>query len=245
MTEYSGLAAVYDRLIDEKTPVVFAHRLDILMRRAGVKKGLVLDLGCGTGAVMYALAERGYELIGCDRSPEMLEQARRRCEGLPVPPVLICQDIESLDLYGTVRGVYSCLDTINYLTDPHALRRALARVSLFLEPGGLFLFDVKSPALFEAQGGTSSVYETGDFFCTWQYGAPSRRIAVHQVDIFQKTDTGYIRWTEEHVQRVYPLTELQAVLESAGLYLKRVYRDYTARLATCEEGRLLLYAEKR
>ena len=186
MTEYSGLAAVYDRLIGEKTPAVFARRLDVLLSRAGARGGLVLDLGCGTGAVMRALCARGYELIGCDCSAEMLEQARRRCEDLPVPPVLICQDMAELDLYGTVRAAYSCLDTVNYLTDPHQLQAAFRRVRLFLEPGGVFLFDVKSPALFEEQGGTVSVYEDDDFFCVWQYGMPSRNIAVHQVDIFQK-----------------------------------------------------------
>lgn len=245
MIEYSGLAAVYDRLIGEKTPAVFARRLDALLSRAGARNGLVLDLGCGTGTVMHALCERGYELIGCDSSAEMLEQARRRCEDLPVPPVLICQDMAELDLYGTVRAAYSCLDTLNYLTDPHRLQTAFRRVRLFLEPGGVFLFDVKSPALFAEQGGTVSVYEDEDSFCVWQYGMPSRNIAVHQVDIFQTVGNDYIRFSEEHVQRVYPLSELRELLENAGLRLTRVYKDYTARLAGAEEGRLLLCAERR
>lgn len=245
MTQYSGLASVYDRLIGAQTPPAFARRLDTLLKRAGARDGLVLDLGCGTGAVMRPLCEQGYELIGCDSSPEMLEQARRRCEGLSLPPVLICQDITELDLYGTVRAAYSCLDTVNYLTDPRSLRRAFKQVSLFLEPGGAFIFDVKSPSLFDEQGGTVSVHEDDDLFCVWQYGIPSRHVAIHQVDIFQKTEGAYARFSEEHYQRVYTLAELREALEYAGLHLARVYKGYTSRIADCEEGRLLLYAEKR
>lgn len=245
MTEYTGLAPVYDRLIGPEVPAAWAARLAALLARRSIGEGLVLDLACGTGTVTRALALRGYEMLGCDRSPEMLDVARARCADLPVPPVWVCQDMKELDLYGTVRAAVCCLDSVNYLTEPGDLLRAFRRVRLFLEPGGVFLFDVKSEALFREQGGTVSVYEDADLFSVWQYGAPRRGLAVHQVDIFQKNGEQYKRFTEEHFQRVYTLAALEKTLADAGLRLRAVYRDYTARLAKEEEGRLLLMAEKK
>jgi len=245
MTQYTGLAGAYDRLIGPEIPQKYAARLRTLLRRAGICDGLVLDLACGTGAVTRELALCGYEMIGCDRSPEMLERARRRCADLAVPPVLICQDMTQLDLYGTIRAAVCCLDSINYLTEPGGLEAALRRVSLFLEPGGRFLFDVKSPQLFAREGGTVSTYEDDGLFSVWQYGVPRRGLAVHQVDLFEKDGDGYRRSMELHCQRAFSLAQLRAALECAGLRLDKVYRDYTSRLAAAEEGRLLLAAEKR
>lgn len=245
MTTYDDLAAYYDRLGDPALLRRWAARLTVLLRRSGIADGLVLDLACGTGVMTRALAEAGYEMIGCDRSPAMLDAARARCAELPVPPVLICQEMAELDLYGTVRAVVCCTDSVNYLTAPGELAQTFGRVSLFLEPGGVFLFDVKSPAMFAEQGGTVSTYEDETLFSVWQYGTPSRGRATHQVDLFRRNGEHWLRATEWHEQRVYTLNELREALERAGLRLRTVYRDYTAHRAAEETGRLLLLAEKR
>ena len=44
-----------------------------------LRSAVVLDAGCGSGAQCEWLADEGAEVIGIDLSPEMIEQARRRC----------------------------------------------------------------------------------------------------------------------------------------------------------------------
>jgi hypothetical protein len=175
----------------------------------------------------------------------MLNIAREKCADLEVPPVWICQEAADLDLYGTIRAAVCCLDSVNYFTDLRELREVFARVSLFLEPGGLFLFDVKSREMFKALGGTSSIQEEEDLFCTWQYGFERRTgYAQHQVDLFLQTGERYERFTEWHEQRAYSTEVLTDALERAGLRLKGIYADYTTKKAREETGRLLFVAEK-
>ena len=245
MEQYSGLAACYDRLIDQTIYDRFCGRICTLLQQNGIEDGLVLELCCGTGTLARMLSQHGYEMICCDASPDMLNIAREKCADLPVPPVWVCQEAADLDLYGTVRAAVSSLDSINYFTDLRELKEVFSRVSLFLEPGGMFLFDVKSVDMFRQLGGTSSVQEEEDMFCTWQYGFENRTgYAQHQVDLFLKNGDSYERFTEWHEQRAYSVDTLKKALEQAGLQLKGIYAGYTTKRAKEETGRLLFAAVK-
>lgn len=95
----------------------------------------------------------------------MLAQAaekNRDAEG--IAPIFLCQSMDQLDLYGTIDACVCCLDSINYVTDPKKLRRAFQRVHLFLMPGGLFLFDVNTPAKLEGLDGQVFLDETEDAY---------------------------------------------------------------------------------
>lgn len=245
MSQFSHLAAYYDCLIDQSVYPRFSKRITALLRGAGICDGILLELCCGTGSLTRLLSEQGYEMIGCDISPEMLDVARTKCAELPIPPVLICQPADELDLYGTVRGAVCCLDSVNYFTDLRELKRVFSRVSLFLEPGGLFLFDIRSRGLFLELNGTASIQETEDFFCSWQYGFdPRSGRGMHQVDIFQKTGDKYHRFTEIHEQRCYSIETLKSALLDAGFSACDVYDGFTTKHAANEKGRLLFVARK-
>ena len=99
--------------------------------------------------------------------------------------------------------------------------------------------------MFKALGGTSSIQEEEDLFCTWQYGFDSRTgYGQHQVDLFLQTGERYERFTEWHEQRAYSVETLTDALQRAGLRLKGIYADYTTKKAREETGRLLFVAEK-
>ncbi|MBQ7491685.1 MAG: class I SAM-dependent methyltransferase [Clostridia bacterium] len=245
MSQFSHLAACYDLLIDQSVYHRFSKRITALLRGAGICDGILLELCCGTGSLTKLLSEQGYEMISCDISPEMLDVAREKCARLPVPPVLICQPADELDLYGTVRGAVCCLDSINYFTGLRELKRVFSRVSLFLEPGGLFLFDVKSCGMFAELNGTCSIQETDEFFCAWQYGFDtSSGRGMHQVDIFKKSGDKYSRFTEIHEQRCYSVDALKNALLGAGFAKCDVYDGFTKNRAKKETGRLLFAARK-
>ena len=245
MEQYTALAQVYDALVPASFHRRFAHRAQQLFIQEACPPKLILDLACGTGTLALELSQMGYELIACDASEDMLSAAQRKCQGLNTPPVFLCQEMGMLNLYGTVDAAVCSLDSINYLIDPEEAGRTIKRVSLFLNPGGLFLFDVKTPALFEEMAGQVSVDEPEGAYCVWQYGYdPVSMLAEHRVDLFLKRQKTYERYFESHIQRAYTRTQLEEMLANAGLQVVNVYRGFSSRIARKETGRLLFAARK-
>ncbi len=243
LEQYTVLARHYDRLtfdVDYKGYADFAHRL---FEKYKIPGKLILEQACGTGSLSRELSLLGYEMIASDLSPDMLEAAREKCEDLEAPPVFICQDMCELDLYGTVDGCVCALDSLNYLTDLRDLKRALKRISLFLNPGGLFIFDVKTPKMFERLDGVSAVWEEEGLFAAWQYGYDKKSMqAMHAVDLFEQQENGaYKRYGEVHYQRAYTREKLEQLLDQCGFVIKGVCKDYKCRKAD-ENTERLYYA---
>ena len=76
---YGNFAFVYDALTDD---VEYQKRCDYLetlfKKHIDFKPNLIADLGCGTGTVCTILADRGYDMIGIDFSPNMLDVAAEK-----------------------------------------------------------------------------------------------------------------------------------------------------------------------
>ena len=149
MNDYGPLAAFYDDLTTDVPYERFADYYEAVFQRCGRQVKTVLDMACGTGSMTKLLADRGYEMIAADASAEMLAVAREKTAGCPVAPLLLNQSFEELDLYGTVDAEVCCLDGVNYI-EPESLDRALHRLWLFLEPGGVLIFDVNTPEKLRA-----------------------------------------------------------------------------------------------
>ena len=132
MNSYETLSEYYDRFTDDVGYEEWADFFERLFEREGVKPSLVLDLACGTGSLTRILAQRGYDMIGADASPEMLMQALQNTLDCEPRPLLLNQRMEELDLYGAVDACLCCLDSVNYVTEPEALQTALERVHTFL-----------------------------------------------------------------------------------------------------------------
>ena len=108
--------------------------------------------------------------------------------------LFLCQPMEALDLYGTVNAAVCTLDSLNHITDPDTLREVLRRVSLFLEPGGLFVFDVNTPYKHrEVLGNHTFVYDLEGLYCVWQNAYCAKDTSVEiLLDFFEeKADGSY------------------------------------------------------
>ena len=170
MSAYEPLAAWYDVLTQDVDYTAFADFYEDVFRRGGGQMHTLLDLCCGTGTLTAILAARGYEMIAADASAEMLMQAQAKAAALPegsTPPLLLCQQADALDLYGTVDACFCSLDGMNYLS-PGELRETLRRLRLFIRPDGLLVFDVRTPDSFRALDGSTFVDETEDVLCLWR-----------------------------------------------------------------------------
>ena len=111
-----------------------------LMRAAGIRRGLVVDLGCGSGILAKYLLSRGYDVHGIDTSAAMIRIARRTAPGATFT---VGNAVEVA--LPRCRAVVATGESITYLTAsarPDAqLQRHIRRVSRALEPGGLLVFD--------------------------------------------------------------------------------------------------------
>ena len=245
MSSYEALAASYDALTTDVGYRKRADYLEKLFAKSKVPVHTVLDLACGTGTLTWLLAERGYEMIGVDGSEEMLAQAQSKALSLAGErPIFLHQSMPELDLYGTVEACVSCLDSINYLTDPKDLRRTLERLRLFIQPGGLLVFDVNSVEKLEALDGQVFLDETEDVYCVWRADYQKRsRILTYWMDIFDHAGGNrWMRSAEEHRQRAYTVEELTAALTDAGFGNIKVCGDLRQTPPRPGEQRLMFTA---
>ncbi len=248
MSSYDFLAGCYDALTYDVDYAAWADYIERHFKKRPLPGNTVLDLACGTGSLTRELALRGYEMIGADRSPEMLAEAAETNRATsPVEPIFLCQDMENLDLYGTIDACVCCLDSVNYVTDPKKLQRAFGRVHLFLMPGGLFLFDVNSPEKLEGLDGQVFLDETDDAYCVWRSEFSKRsRICSYFMDLFRLDPASgqWVRGEELHQERAYSVEELTAMLTEAGFVDVRTWGELKMRPPRPGEQRIFFTARK-
>ncbi|HET7589467.1 MAG TPA: class I SAM-dependent methyltransferase [Solirubrobacterales bacterium] len=111
------------------------------LEKYGLRKGRVLDVGCGTGRAFAPLLQRGWQVRGCDLSPAMLERAAGEA-GDRVE--LSVADMRELPVFGEFELVVALNDPVNYLMGDDDLERAFAGMRANLADGGLMIFDCNS-----------------------------------------------------------------------------------------------------
>lgn len=234
---YRALAGVYDLLNREIRYSGWADFFEACFSRwLPQKPELILDLACGTGRMTHELARRGYDMIGVDGSADMLSVAyATKPEGSGT--LFLEQDMRSFELYGTVGAVTCCLDSLNYLLADGELLTCFKTVHNYLDPGGLFLFDMNTPYKFtHTYGSNSYILEdelpadsgAADVFCAWQnsYDAETR-ICDFDLSIFEEQPDGsYLRADEHQQERCYSMEEITGALRDAGLELLGVFSDW-------------------
>lgn len=240
MSAYGALAAWYDALTRDVPYGEFADFYEAEFAADGGGFRLLLDLCCGTGTLTRILAERGYEMIGADASPDMLMRARENAEGLPVPPLFLCQSAEELDLYGTVDAAVCSLDGMDYIP-PAALPEVFRRLHLFVRPGGLVIFDVRTPESFRALDGQVFVDETEDVLCLWRADFNGDEDAMrYGMDIFSREGELWRRECEEHVEYAHTPEFLLETMEKAGFVSAALRPD----CPQSGDGRLFITAKR-
>ena len=164
MEAYSDFASVYDTFMDETPYEEWADFLHGLLTEDGIEEGLVLDLGCGTGSLTRLLAGKGYDMIGVDYSPQMLQIAMDKEEDSSI--LYLLQDMREFELYGTVAAVVSVCDSVNYITEPEDLRDVFKLVNNYLDPNGLFIFDFNTEYKYSQVIGDAVIAENRDEYRT-------------------------------------------------------------------------------
>ena len=249
---YEAIARVYDKLNADIDYKAWADFFDKCFDKYLVSRPeLVLDLACGTGRMTRELAARGYDMIGVDGSEDMLSEAMYSYDREGI--LYLHQDMRSFELYGTVGAVVCCLDSINYLLEDSDVAVTFATVHNYLDPDGLFIFDVNSPRKFKCvYGDNAYVLEDEDedgraVFCGWQNQFDEHSgICDFYLSIFEEDEDGaYIRSDEHQRERCYELETLKKHLENSGFEFIGVFSDFNFSPIKAEDDRWYIVARAK
>ena len=240
MGAYEALAVSYDRLtndVDYEATVAFYEEI---LKQEGLKPRTAVDLACGTGSVTAILARKGLQVIGVDMSEEMLTLASQKA----ADAWFICQKLQQLRLPKAVDLAVCALDSLDYITDPEDCKEAIRKTYKYLNPGGIFIFDVNTPEKLRAMDGQVFLDEDEDVYCVWRGEFDEKtNICSYGMDLFQRKGNLWERSFEEHREYAYSADQLVGFLKDAGFTHIRVYGD--CRMEAPQEGEQRIYIKAR
>ena len=248
MDAYTGFAAVYDMFMDNIPYEEWGGYVESLLEEYGIKDGILLDLGCGTGSLTELLAEKGYDMIGVDRSEEMLQIAMEKRAESGQNILYLLQDMREFELYGTVRAVVSICDSMNYILEYEDLVQVFRLVNNYLDPGGLFIFDMNTEYKYREILGCSTIAEDREessFIWENDYDE-EERINEYDLTLFIREEGDlYRKYQETHFQRAYSLEEVRRAVAEAGMEFVTVYDAFTRNEPAGDSERLYFIARER
>lgn len=246
---YRNFAQVYDLFMNDVPYEAWTEYLVSLLKEHGVEEGLVLELGCGTGSVTELLAKRGYDMIGIDNSMDMLEIAMEKKVVSGHDILYLLQDMREFELYGTVAAIVSICDSVNYITEDEDLLEVFRLVNNYLDPGGIFIFDLNTIYKYREIMGERTIAENreeGSFI--WDnYYDEEEQINEYDLAIFipEDEDGLYRKYEEVHYQRGYELERIKELLEEAGLAFVAAYDAFTKEPPKEDSERIYVIAKEQ
>lgn len=230
MEAYTGFAEVYDQFMNNVPYEEWSEYLTGLFREYGIRDGLMLELGCGTGTMTELMAAKGYDMIGVDASEDMLAEAQEKRMESGLDILYLLQDMRSFELYGTVAGVFSVCDSLNYILEYEDLVQVFRLVNNYLDPKGIFIFDFNTEAEYRNPLRQVPIVETdeGDTMIWENFYGEEEQINEHRVTFFLEGEDGRFDKVEEyHQQKAYSLSVMQKALKEAGMEFVAAYRAET------------------
>lgn len=245
MKEYTGFASVYDMFMDNVPYDEWAVYIHDLLVKRGIDKGIILELGCGTGRMTRKLRDFGYDMIGVDISQEMLDIAiRQEKKGVAGEILYLNQDMREFELYGTVAAIICICDGMNYITEKEDLLKVFRLVNNYLDPNGVFIFDMNTPYYYNNILGEKSICENRDEgSLIWEnYYDSETKINEFDITIYirknsvkknsaangEKEEADYVRMEETHYQKAYSQKEVVSLIKKAGLKDVEIFEALTS-----------------
>ena len=217
MEQYTNFAKVYDLFMDNVPYDKWVERIRDILHKENIFDGLICDLGCGTGAITERLANIGYDMIGIDNSYDMLDIAMEKKYASGNDILYLCQDMREFELYGTVRAIVSGCDSLNYIQDLSGLEEVFSLVNNYLDPGGLFIFDMNTVYKYQNILGENTFSEVRDQAAfIWENTYDNnKRINEYDLNLFIKLEN------ERHVQSAYTFDEIVSAINSSNMQLEK------------------------
>lgn len=250
MNSYTNFAGYYDRLMTEDINYEqIADFIENIFTEYDIEPQLVADLACGTGNITIPMAKRGYEMIGVDKSVEMLEVARDKASGENQDILFLNQSITKLDLFGTCDAFLCMIDGVNYIINPKSLENMFKKISTcFINPNGVFIFDISSfYKLSKTISNNTFIHDGDDIFYSWENKYYNKKhLSEMYLNFFVKEgNKGYKRFCERHLQRAYTEDEIKKALKKAGFSDIKTYDGFNLKKPTAKSERITFACRKK
>jgi len=206
------LALIHARGFGEYADRCAPGLLDLL---APVRGGLVLELGCGAGAMTRHLLAAGHRVIATDASAAMVELARAALGADVDVRQLVLPD----DPLPAADAIVSVGHAISYLPDAAAVDRALVAMAGALRPGGVLALDVCDLELGRIRAGELPVGRAGpDWAVIAEFSAPAPDRVVRDITTFVPDGAGaWRRGRERHEYVLVDTSLIPVLLASCGV----------------------------
>jgi SAM-dependent methyltransferase len=220
MTDYARFARFYDRIMGDRSEEI--QRIQSYIAAFHPAAASLLELGCGTGALLADLAKT-YQVTGVDRAPEMLAIAASRVPAAQLIPA----DMTSFTLSSRFDVVICMFDTLNHLPAFERWEALFDRVHEHLAPGGLFIFDVNtSGRLRRLHGGPSYLEEFDGNVVVMTVEPAGGWLSMWQTRIFERLHDDVFRLHDERILELgVPLAHLRAALDGRFAILRQESLD--------------------
>lgn len=228
---YNNFAYVYDKLTLDIDYKRWADYVESIFKRNNLNASMILELGCGTGSFGVEMARRGFDMICLDLSSDMLDCAAEKAKKEDLDILFLNQNMCSFELYGTVDAIVCLLDSFNYLTNPSQINKMFKLVKNYLNPGGLFIFDVNTQYKFENTIADNLFYEINDEVTyIWENDYnPKTRKARFDLTFFVEKDGLYERFDEMHYEKAYSDNEIMDFIKKSGMEFVSRFGELTLR----------------
>lgn len=231
MDFYSLLSAYYDAIFPfHQARFSYLHQLCL---QEGFQR--ILDLGCGTGTDVLEFCKRGYEAVGVDGDPLMLEIAQGKAQREGLSPLFLVGDLQDLEVLSLDPfQLITCTgNTLAHLTNWQDLSQALSQMVRLLLPGGVLLVQLVNYDRVLQEGLTQLPTISGEGFSF------QRRYSLRQDGLI--SFQGTLSTPQGESKRSIPLRpigkkELQGLMEEAGLSQLHFYHDFQSTPFTQAEG---------
>lgn len=209
---YDAFASSYDEFNHGYMYGRWTGRLLAKAEDAGLEGNRLLDVGCGTGLSLISLLDRGWQVTGCDISPQMLEKARAKVGDRAS---LLVADMRDLPVLGEFDLIWSVNDAVNYILNPEDLEATMAGMRRNLAPGGIVVFDVNTLTTYRTFFSAEHVVERGGKRFVWTGQVSAAEVVPGS--IYEARFDGEGVEAHVHRQRHFAEAEVLAALDSAGL----------------------------
>jgi len=227
--DFAPIADVYDELVSWVPYTKWVRDLEKRLRAHGLRRDHpILDAACGSGLSTLPWVELGYRVVGVDRCPELLKEARKKVARADSKVTFQRQDLLHLRL-GPQFGAAVCMHSgLDYILDDEDLMRAFQSLREALVTGGLLAFDkcLDQPEFYQQE--CTHVRElscgTAMFHYKWDR---EHRLFVQRCTVIRKADGREVSRSEVlHLMKATPLDALIGMVERAGFKLLETPRQF-------------------
>jgi SAM-dependent methyltransferase len=238
---YGRLAALYDtvhQMRDYEAEVAFLMGVFL---DSGEQPHRLLELFCGTGGHSIPMARKGIEVVGVDRSVEMLDLAEAKAARQGLPVTFEMGDCRALPFRGEFDAAVALGQSVHYLGSGEEILDMLRGASRALVAGGLFILDVVNPRRLLGPYQDNSCWTAEDGTVVARLvrtssGSSPRTVVAEAVWLVRGADGRVVidNTTEEYL--AFVRCEFEALLRWTGFQLLGVYGEgqlATAATADC------------